>query len=375
LKNQKIGGEKTKKILVIFVCLLLMGTILAASTAVVAPKSDKPDKPGGGKPGGETPAGMIFFKYNDGTGTAVWTMKADGSEKTKLQVEAGLNHWYDSYTTTFGEISHLKHNDKFWFLRFEVINDEFYPDGLPRREAFVVSEDNSVKVQMTDDPTLAPNHRDIGVYWAPDDGFISWGAKKWILVNEEWVLDDTQAGVFTAQVNYDAGSGKITGAQTSSLIWWTELRLNTDGYWHPRTGHNHDWSPDGNAFCWQRGGIQVVDLVEEIETPIGGGYTPRWSPDGNKICFINIGIRTINPDGSDEQLIVEAENTRRTWKYVGNPRWSPDSLHISYNYREYNPTKNSNKIWLCRVEVSGGRVTKMTNDLPSEMSKGNIDWR
>lgn len=39
-----------KKILVIFVYLLFVGTMLAASSAVVAPKPDKPDKPGGGKP-------------------------------------------------------------------------------------------------------------------------------------------------------------------------------------------------------------------------------------------------------------------------------------------------------------------------------------
>ena len=40
-----------KKILAIFVCLLFLGTMLAASTTVVAPKPpDKPDKPGGGKP-------------------------------------------------------------------------------------------------------------------------------------------------------------------------------------------------------------------------------------------------------------------------------------------------------------------------------------
>jgi hypothetical protein len=333
---------------------------------------DKPPKP---PPGGDdTPAGTIYFRYHDGSGEAVWTMKADGSEKTILPVEAGYDFYYDSYYYNFGELSHLKHNDRFWFLRFEVIDGEYYPDGLPRREAFVVSEDNQVKVQMTDDPTLAPNHRDKGAYWGPDDSLISWGAKKWAFDGSQWYLDDTQAGVFTAQVNY-GGSGDISGTDAPSLVWWTELRLNTDGFWHPRTGHNHDWAPDGTAFCWQRAGIQVVDLVAEVETHITGGYTPRWSPDGNKIVLINDGVRTINPDGSDEQVIVEAEDGRRVWKYVGNPRWSPDSLHISYNYREYNPSKNSNKYWICRVEATGGRPEKMTTDLPNDLGKGNIDWR
>ncbi len=363
-----------KKRTAILVCLLMVCCLTVSSAVVVAPKPDKPGKPGGGG-GGEIPAGTLYFKYNDGSGDAVWTMKADGSEKTKQPVEAGYDFFYDSYIYNFGELSHLKHNDHFWLLRFEVIDDEFYPDGLPRREAFVVRDDNSVKVQMTDDPTLAPNHRDIGAYWGPDDGFISWGAKKWIYNGAEWHLDDAQAGVFTAQVNYESGTGEITGAATPSLVWWTELRLNTDGYWHPRTGHNHDWSPDATAFCWQRGGIQVVDLTAGIEIQISGGYTPRWSPDGNKIVFINNGVRTINPDGSDEQLIVDAEDGRRVWKYVGNPRWSPDNLHISYNYEEFNPSKMTSKYWICRVEASGGSITKMTNDLPNEVYKGNIDWR
>jgi hypothetical protein len=361
-----------RKKIAIIVCLLVC-CMLVASAVVVAPKPEKPPKPPPG--GNDTPAGTIYFRYNDGSGDAVWTMKADGSEKTKLLVEAGYDFYYDSYLYNFGEISHLKHNDHYWFLRFEVIDGEFYPDGLPRREAFVVRDDNYVKVQMTYDPTLAPNHRDLGAYWVPDDSFISWGAKKWAFDGNQWYLDDTQAGVFTAQVTFDGSSGEIIGAGTPSLIWWTELRLNTDGYWHPRTGHNHDWSPDATAFCWQRGGIQVVDLVAGIETQIAGGYTPRWSPDGTKIVFVNNGIRTINPDGSDEQILVDAEGTRRVWKYVGNPRWSPDNLHISYNYEEYNPSKMTSKTWICRVEATGGRTTKMTNDLPGEIFKQNVDWR
>jgi hypothetical protein len=329
----------------IYVCLLVVCCLLLSATVVVAPKP--PDKPG--KPGGDDiPAGTLYFEYNDGSGNAVWTMKADGSDKTKLSVEPGYDFYYDSYTYNFGELSHLKHNEHFWFLRFEVIDGEFYPDGLPRREAFVVRDDNTIKVQMTYDPNLAPSQRDLGGYWAPDDEF-------------------------TATVQYD-GNGDITGASSPNLVWLTEITLDDDGYWRPRTGHNHDWSPDATAFCWQRGGIQVVDLIEGIETHISDGYTPRWSPDGNKIAFVNGGVRIINPDGSDEQLIVPAEDSRNIWRYTGNPRWSPDSLHISYNYREFNPSKMTSKTWICRVEASGGRVTKMTNDLPSEIFKKNVDW-
>ncbi len=367
-----------KKLYAIFVCLLFIGTILAAANIIAAPK---PENPGGGKPGGgeEIPPGTVYFSYNDGTGSAVWTMAADGADKSKLAVEPSLDHWYDEHFYTFGEISRIKHNGHYWFLRFSVIKDEYgdpelYPDGLPRKEAFAVRDDNTISVQLTNDPTLAPNHRSLGPYWGPEDEFISWGAKKWVYDGSEWSLDDTQAGVFTAEINFDS-NGDIDGADPPELIWWTELRLNIDNYWHPRTGHNHDWSPDGTAFCWQRGGIQVVDFVAENETHIASGYTPRWSPDGNKICFLNSGICTIDPDGSNEQLIVDAENSRNTWIYTENPRWSPDSQHISYYYREYNYWKNTNKHWICRIETGGGKPVKMTNDLSSEAFKDNIDWR
>ena len=356
----------------ILVCLLLCCMLVASAVVVAKPPSDKP---GGGKPGGDdTPAGTLYFKYNDGSGDAVWTMKADGSDKTKLPLKPGLDHYYDDYTYNFGEISHLKHNDHYWFLRFEVIDGEYYPDGLPRREAFAVRDDNSIKAQMTDDPTLAPSHRDIGSYWSPADDFISWGAKKWVFDGSEWVLDDTQAGVFTATVQHD-GNGDIIGASSPTLIWLVELTQDTDGYWRPRTGHNHDWSPDGTKFVWQRQGIQVVDLVARTETWITTKLTPRWSPDGNKIAFIRDGLWTINPDGSDEQLIVEAEDGRRIWKSVGDSRWSPDSLHISYNYRETILAKMTSKSWICRIEISSKEITKMTDDLPSELFKKNVDWR
>ncbi len=357
-----------RKKTVIFVCLIIV-SLLVASAVVTA--RGKPPKP---PPGGEVPPGTLYFTYYDGSDLSVWTMKADGSEKTKLPVESGLDFSYGDYTTNFGEISHEKHNDNYWFLRFEVIENEYYPDGLPRRELFAVREDNTVKVQMTYDPTLAPSQRDLGGYWAPDDEFISWGAKKWAFDGSEWYLDETQAGVFTATVQFD-GNGDITGASSPELVWWTEITLDDDGYWRPRTGHNHDWAPDKTKFVWQRQGIQVVDLTARTETWIATKSTPRWSPDGSKITFVGNGIWTINPDGTDEQLIVPKENTRRINKYVGNPRWSPDSLHISYNYRETILAKMTSKVWICRVEVSSGEITILTDDIPSDSGKANVDWQ
>lgn len=363
----------------ILVCLLFLASALGMSAVVIAPPPDKCEPWPECRDGGEEPpppTGTIYFSYNDGSGIAIWTMQGDGSEKTKQPVDSCLDHWYDNYFEAFGEVSRIKHGDHYWYVRFCVIADEFYPDGLPRKEAFAIRDDNAITVQLTNNPLLAPNHRSLGPYWTPDDASISWGAKTWVC-DPDCYLDDAQAGIFVATVNLDPNTGDISGAEEPTLIWWTELRLNTDGYWHPRTGHNHHWSPDGTKFVWQRGGIQVVDLTLGIETWIASGYTPRWSPDGTKIAF-DIGhdqLKTINPDGSNEQVIWQGKSNKRSHQEAGNARWSTDSEYVSFTMREINERDWSVKVWLYRVGVNGEDPTSLTKDLPTEGHKGNVAWR
>ena len=71
----------------IIVCLLLTACMLMVSAVVVAKKP--PPKP----PEGPQPTGTIFFRYDDGEGFAVWTMNADGSQKTKQVIESGVDFW------------------------------------------------------------------------------------------------------------------------------------------------------------------------------------------------------------------------------------------------------------------------------------------
>ncbi len=92
----------------ILVCLLLVMSMVVASAVVVA---DKPDNPGGGKPPKDQPpppGGTVYFSQ----GGDMWTMKADGSEKTKLGVYRGVDQGW----TAFGAVSRLKHGEHYWFI-------------------------------------------------------------------------------------------------------------------------------------------------------------------------------------------------------------------------------------------------------------------
>ncbi len=353
-----------KRTLTVLVCLLFLASVLGVTAVVSAPKPDKPPKPPGGG-GGNIPPGTLYFSYYDGSDFSVWSMNADGSAKTKLTlIDCSVEF-----------LSKEKHGDHYWYIGFCEIEGETYPDGLPRQEIFASRDDNARFVQLTDDPMLAPNHNSRGPFWRTGDVSVTWGAKTWVC-DPDCYLDANWAGVFEATLNYDA-SGDITGADAPTLIWWTELTQDSDGYWRPRTGHWHDWSPDGAKFVWQRQGIQVVDLVMGTETWITNGHGPMWSPDGSKIAFTlsSNDLRTINPDGSGEQIIYVPRDTNRGWYTVNAPRWSPDSNYLSFRLHFFDNHKWINKDWIYRIDVNGDGAVSLTNDLPASAIKQNVGWR
>ncbi len=102
------------------------------------------------------------------------------------------------------------------------------------------------------------------------------------------------------------------------------------------------WSPDSRKLVFQLGlpsqqptqfDIAVIDVNGENERNLTNDQAedmyPAWSPDGQKIVFTSYmardrsGLYTINPDGSDKQLIVDLNNC---WY----PTWSPDSRKIAF---------------------------------------------
>ena len=119
---------------------------LAALAAMLCTISITPayaGKPGGG--GTPVDTGTIYFRaYNPSF--ELWTMKPDGSGKTKVPV---------SLPTPIVEPSQSRHNTQRWFLFAGPIPNEAYPDGRPRYELFALSE-SGTSVQVTADPTVQP---------------------------------------------------------------------------------------------------------------------------------------------------------------------------------------------------------------------------
>ena len=345
-----------RKINAIFVCLLLLASVLGASAVVFAKKPPKPPPP-------PPPSGTVYFEYYDGSDYSVWTMDGDGSNKAKLIL----------IDCEVGRLSRVKHGDHYWFNGFCTIDGEYYPDGLARQEIFAIRDDGTITVQLTNDPYLAPDHRGRVPFWGPDDETVTWPAKKWVC-DPDCVLDESQAGLFNATINYDE-NGDITGADSPVLIWWTALKED-EGYWVPTAGGQHHWSPDGTKIARYKQGLNVLDLSEGTETILTQGWSPRWSPDGTMITFKGgpDDIRTINADGTNEQIIAEPKMTKRAWQNLNHPEWSPCGNFITYQVHQMDSMLQF-KSWIYRIDVDGSGKTSLTNNLLSSNTKDNVGWR
>jgi hypothetical protein len=356
----------------ILVCLLVV-SLLVASVVVVAkkPPPDPPPPP---------PAGTIYFQYNDGGGQDMYTMLADGSEKTQLGIPLGI----DQAREDFGKISRLEHGGHYWFIRFELVGGH-YPNGKLIREIFAVRDDGAVSVQLTDDPTLQAAPASRAIIWGINDETIAWSGYKWV----DGEMDMNSFGIYSAGISFD-GNGDVVGlTEAPSLIWDTGY-WTYDGTIYVANAKRIDYSPDGSEMVlvkWNKQGgsemtwdIFVVDLVGQTESDLQTtGHRVKWSPDGNKIAILQgRDLVTINPDGTEEEVIVASIIKTKSAKYVDDRiGWSPDSTHLVYTWVEvkYGNNGETYKYSVRRVEANGDNPTSMTDDLPDDTYPSAHFWR
>ncbi len=360
-----------RKKIAIFMCLLLVMSMVVASAVVVAKQGG-----GGGKPPKDPPPpppeGTVFFQYNDDAGPGIWTMNADGSEKTLLGIDYSLVDGYKVY----GAVSRGQHNDHYWFVRLQEVEGT-YPDEEQRLEIFAVRDDGAMEVKLTDDPNLAMS-RTVGppIFGIGDD-CVTWGAKTWI--------DDEEVpvyfGIFRAPIEYDI-DGNIVGLSGNPMpIWDTGYIYNEVKNLYVPNLFTFDWSPDETEIVLVKRlgeGIHVVNLGVGQGKYLTDGYRPQWSPDGSKIAFTKThNLRTINPDGTDEQIIVPGSSKGGQEKQVRDEiAWSLDSNYLVYTWNIWHKRgPGEQSFYVYRVDANGDHETCLTNDLPAAPYKASHTWR
>lgn len=318
--------------------------------------------PPGGNGGGGGPTGVIYFSRTiPFTGTQLWFMNADGTDKTPLPAGVG------------GEPSWDLHNGKRWFLRFGDIAGETNPAGGQRVELFAVREDG-VSVQLTDQADL---HASGTPRWAfdPASGFVD-GVVSWVARRFDSLGNVVEGGIYSAEVAYD-GNGEVAGlvVPPGAPLIPGESPAAPDII-------SHDWAPTGTSLVYESGGGTRGDglwVVDDVTNPgsttrnlTADGFPPAWSPDGSKIAFKSaitypaFSIFTINPDGSGQKDIIESGPTTT----VLQPRWSPTGSHVLF-LKWFQWTSGERDVFLAKA--NGRNQTNLTSDIDDDARP--VAWR
>jgi Tol biopolymer transport system component len=148
---------------------------------------------------------------------------------------------------------------------------------------------------------------EIGPAWSPDGRKIAFYSNR----------DDPNPTSCRPRCTYDV---YVMNADGSGVT-----RLTDD----PAQDRGPAWSPDGQriVFFSYRSpvGLYVMSADGSNETALGpGDSNPAWSPLGDKIAFADIDLWTVRPDGSDMTMVIENKFSDR----IADVGWTPDARKI-----------------------------------------------
>lgn len=139
-------------------------------------------------------------------------------------------------------------------------------------------------------------------------------------------------------------AGLTPGLEARALPPLPELwMMNADGTGERELAPDTDargvsWSPDGTKLAYASASLIVLDIASgqrtELTQPPEYPTDIAWSSDGSKIAYSfgdvdRGGIRTISPDGTNKQTLVDAAFATSAL----GPDWAPDAGEISFLYR------------------------------------------
>jgi dipeptidyl aminopeptidase/acylaminoacyl peptidase len=286
--------------------------------------------------------GRIAFSLDD----EIWTMRADGSERTRL-------------TDTPGEATSRQ--------------PDWSPDG--KQVAFARgAEEESIWVR---DFATGSEHRitrpkgaviDGDPDWSPDGGTIVFARHRF-----------GRNRISTAVVAIDLATGRErTLARTSSrrsLVFYGSPALSPDGtrllYTLTKLDRTAHFAPT----------MYVLDVTTGKSTKVAArGGDGEWSPDGRRIAFTSIRDRNGESCGSDEcswqgeLYLANADGTGLTRLtenkgHDGQPAWVPDGGAIVFASNRNSPEGGSE---LYAIRPDGSCLTWLTNGAQESYAP---DWQ
>ncbi len=306
-----------RKILVL-VCLLVIALMVASTVPVGAKKPPKPPPDGG-----SGPTGTIFYlQVGDVGGASIWSMDADGTDKTKVtDVVSGVEGMMS--------ISLEKHDgDHYWYVYF-VRTTDTHPDGKPQTQMWAIRDDNTKATMLMGDTSMVYMRWNGPIVWVSGDAFVSWASWK---VAADGTISD--AGIYEAPISFDTDDGAPSIGDLS-LAWSTGTYYFKGLDEYRGGGRYPHWSTDGEKVVFDdlAVGRTVVDFSggSTAITVLGGIISAQWAPDGSKLAYINgKSLHTMDPDGTDDATLFTIRTNKAIIKSMDGYFWSPDSKFLSY---------------------------------------------
>ncbi len=238
----------------------------------------------------------------------LFTMAPSGADDETLELPTPCTG-----ASTGTKVSRARHNGKLWRINKCVVGGEGAVDGADHEEIFLIAEDATTSLQLTDDLSMVLSYYNEALQWGPDDEFISWVAHT--MGVDAVTGDDTivEAGIFTAPLLYDT-EGDIVGLADDPVLVVsvdTLTLLNESVVTMVRNGH--DWSPDGTQVVWHHfdNELYVTDVdyptVHTLLTETATTWTGVWSSEDEIAFSTGLLIKCINANGSGETTVITAK--------------------------------------------------------------------
>jgi len=130
------------------------------------------------------------------------------------------------------------------------------------------------------------------------------------------------------------------------------------------------WSDSGLAYSVSSttGYLEIWGMEHDgsrrrrvVEESAWLGY-PAWSPSGDQLAFCrtvrwNSQIRTVNLDGSNEEVVSKGPGSGKDWLTCVAPSWSPDGTELVFT-----ATENWWGVWhIWKLSLETGELTQLTS--------------